>query len=145
MNSPRPILLLVLAVSLAVPSLQAAHKTWTNPAGGGWNTPGNWSPVGIPLAGDSVFITNAFAKDSAILTGGGMKGVALPADFMRIITEFLGVDKIQEGYGFSESSTFHWACEEGRYHVMPWVVPLLRAIQLVPPFCVLKMPLKVAA
>ena len=79
----------------------------------------------IAKAGLERSVTNVFAKDSAILTGGGMKGVALPPDFMRIITEFLGVDKIQEGYGFSESSTFHWACEEGRYHVMPWVIPFI--------------------
>ena len=32
----------------------------------------------------------------------GMKGVALPDDFMDVITEFLGVDRIQVGYGFSE-------------------------------------------
>jgi hypothetical protein len=70
-------------------------------------------------------VKNVFAKDSAILTGGGMKGVALPENFLDVITEFLGVDEIQQGYGFSESSTFHWACEEGRYHVMPWVIPFI--------------------
>jgi hypothetical protein len=79
----------------------------------------------IAKAGLERGVKNVFAKDSAILTGGGMKGVALPADFMDVITEFLGVDKIQVGYGFSESSTFHWACEEGRYHVMPWVIPFI--------------------
>lgn len=70
-------------------------------------------------------VKNVFAKDSAILTGGGMKGVALPENFLEVIMEFLGVDRIQQGYGFSESSTFHWACDEGRYHVMPWVVPFI--------------------
>ena len=70
-------------------------------------------------------VSNVFAQDSAILTGGGMKGVALPDNFMDVIKEFLGVDKIQQGYGFSESSTFHWACDEGRYHVMPWVIPFV--------------------
>ena len=79
----------------------------------------------IAKAGLQRGVKNVFAKDSAILTGGGMKGVALPPDFMTVITEFLGVDKIQVGYGFSESSTFHWACEEGRYHVMPWVIPFI--------------------
>jgi len=79
----------------------------------------------IAKAGLERGVKNVFAKDSAILTGGGMKGIALPADFMDVITEFLGVDKIQVGYGFSESSTFHWACAEGRYHVMPWVIPFI--------------------
>jgi hypothetical protein len=79
----------------------------------------------IAKAGLERGVTNVFAKDSAILTGGGMKGVALPDNFMDVITEFLGVEKIQQGYGFSESSTFHWGCEEGRYHVMPWVIPFV--------------------
>ena len=78
----------------------------------------------IAKAGLERGVRNVFAKDSAILTGGGMKGVALPDNFLEVIMEFLGVDMIQQGYGFSESSTFHWACEEGRYHVMPWVIPL---------------------
>jgi hypothetical protein len=79
----------------------------------------------IANAGLQRGVKDVFAKDSAILTGGGMKGVALPDDFMDVITRFLGVDRIQVGYGFSESSTFHWACEEGRYHVMPWVIPFV--------------------
>ena len=54
-----------------------------------------------------------------------MKGVVLPDDFMEVIKEFLGVDRIQVGYGFSESSTFHWGCSEGRYHVAPWVIPFV--------------------
>jgi hypothetical protein len=79
----------------------------------------------IARAGLERGVKNVFAKDSAILTGGGMKGVALPDNFLDVIKEFLGVDEIQQGYGFSESSTFHWACEEGRYHVMPWVIPFI--------------------
>ena len=79
----------------------------------------------IAKAGLERGIREVFAKDSAILTGGGMKGIVLPADFMDVITEFLGVDRIQVGYGFSEASTFHWACAQGRYHVMPWVIPFV--------------------
>src|ERR1700761_921917 len=70
-------------------------------------------------------VRNVFSPDSAILTGGGMKGVVLPDDFMEVIKDFLGVDRIQVGYGFSESSTFHWGCSEGRYHVAPWVIPFV--------------------
>ena len=96
------------------------------------------------LAGKRVFMTSAyslmyelaasglerglkgvFAPDSEILTGGGTKGMVLPDNFMEVIQEFLGVDRIQEGYGMSEISAFHWACDEGRYHVQPWVIPFL--------------------
>jgi hypothetical protein len=79
----------------------------------------------IAKAGLERGVRNVFSPDSAILTGGGMKGVALPDDFMDVIKEFLGVDRIQVGYGFSESSTFHWGCSEGRYHVAPWVIPFV--------------------
>ncbi|MDM3976121.1 hypothetical protein QRB36_18300 [Mycobacterium marseillense] len=79
----------------------------------------------IAKAGLQRGVRNVFAPDSAILTGGGMKGIALPHDFMDVIKEFLGVDRIQVGYGFSESSTFHWGCSQGRYHVAPWVIPFV--------------------
>ncbi len=68
-------------------------------------------------------VKNVFAKNSAILTGGGLKGMVLPDDYMEVIKDFLGVDRIQEGYGMSEISALHWACDEGRYHVQPWVIP----------------------
>lgn len=55
----------------------------------------------IAKAGLQRGVRNVFAPDSAILTGGGMKGVALPEDFMDVIKEFLGVERIQVGYGFS--------------------------------------------
>ena len=79
----------------------------------------------VASAGLQRGVKNVFAKDSAILTGGGLKGVALPDDYMDVIHEFLGVDRIQEGYGFSEQSAFHWGCSEGRYHVQPWVIPFV--------------------
>ncbi|MCW2794995.1 hypothetical protein [Nocardioides sp.] len=79
----------------------------------------------IAKAGLDRGIKDVFAKDSAILTGGGAKGFVLPDNYMDVIREFLGVDKIQEGYGFSEQNAFHWACDEGRYHVQPWVIPFV--------------------
>jgi hypothetical protein len=69
--------------------------------------------------------TAVFAPDSIILTGGGMKGAVLPDDWLDLVHEFLGVDRLRKGYGFSEGGTFHWRCEEDRYHVMPWVIPFL--------------------
>ena len=79
----------------------------------------------VAKAGLERGVMDVFAKDSVILTGGGLKGVALPLDYMDVIHRFLGVDRIQEGYGFSEQSAFHWGCSEGRYHVQPWVIPFV--------------------
>lgn len=79
----------------------------------------------VAAAGLERGMRHVFARDSAILTGGGMKGFVLPPDYMEVIKEFLGVDRIQEGYGMSEISTLNWACDEGRYHVQPWVIPFV--------------------
>jgi len=79
----------------------------------------------LAAAGLERGIRQVFAPDSAILTGGGTKGMVLPDNYMEVIQEFLGVDRVQEGYGMSEISAFHWACDEGRYHVQPWVIPFL--------------------
>lgn len=68
-------------------------------------------------------IKQVFDPDSAFLTGGGMKGAVLPDNYLEVIYEFLGVKEIKKGYGFSEGGTFHWLCEHGHYHVMPWVIP----------------------
>ncbi len=79
----------------------------------------------VAAAGLEKGIKGVFAKDSAILTGGGTKGFVLPDNFLEVIKEFMGVDVIQEGYGMSEISAFHWACEEGHYHMSPWVIPYI--------------------
>jgi hypothetical protein len=79
----------------------------------------------VAAAGLERGIRGVFASNSAILTGGGLKGFVLPGDYMEVIQEFLGVDRIQEGYGMSEISALHWACEEGCYHVQPWVIPFV--------------------
>jgi hypothetical protein len=79
----------------------------------------------VATAGLERGVSAVFAPNSAILTGGGMKGFVLPDNYMDVIREFLGVERIQEGYGFSEQNALHWACEEGRYHVQPWIIPFV--------------------
>ncbi|WP_319448699.1 MULTISPECIES: hypothetical protein [unclassified Mycobacterium] len=66
-----------------------------------------------------------FASNSAILTGGGAKGQVLPEGYMDVIKEFYGGVRIQEGYAFSEHNGVHFACEQGRYHLQPWVIPFV--------------------
>jgi hypothetical protein len=79
----------------------------------------------LARAGLEQGVKDVFAPNSAILTGGGTKGHVLPDDYMDVIRAFLGVERIQEGYGMSEISALHWACDEHRYHVQPWVIPYL--------------------
>jgi hypothetical protein len=79
----------------------------------------------VAAAGLERGVRAVFAPNSAILTGGGTKGFVLPDNYMDVIRGFLGVQRIQEGYGFSEQNALHWACEEGRYHVQPWIIPFV--------------------
>jgi hypothetical protein len=78
----------------------------------------------LALAGLAEGVHAEFAPNSAILTGGGAKGQVLPDGYMDVIEEFYGA-RIQEGYAFSEHNGVHFACDEGRYHIQPWVIPFL--------------------
>jgi hypothetical protein len=78
----------------------------------------------LASAGLEQGIRQTFAPDSAILTGGGGKGVVLPDGYMDTIREFYGND-VQEAYSFSEHNGVHWRCSEDRYHLQPWVVPFV--------------------
>ncbi|MCX6237685.1 MAG: autotransporter-associated beta strand repeat-containing protein, partial [Bacteroidia bacterium] len=59
----------VLFLLLATNILQAALKTWVPTTGGAWNTGANWSPAGVPGAGDDVVInSNQTANITAVPT-----------------------------------------------------------------------------
>ncbi|WP_244438414.1 long-chain-fatty-acid--protein ligase [Mycolicibacterium septicum] len=66
-----------------------------------------------------------FAPNSVVLAGGGAKGQVLPDNYMDVIREFYGVPRIHEGYSFSEHNGVHFACEQNRYHIQPWVIPFV--------------------
>ena len=63
----------------------------------------------------------AFAPGSAVMGGGGGKGMVLPDDYMATIETFFGVDRVNDGYGMTEQSGFMVSCEANRFHVAPWV------------------------
>jgi hypothetical protein len=63
----------------------------------------------------------AFAPGSAVMGGGGAKGMVLPDDFLDTIQSFFGVERMNDGYGMTEQSGFMVSCEAGRFHVAPWV------------------------
>lgn len=79
----------------------------------------------MAAAGLEKGLRHVFAPDSVVRTGGGTKGMVLPDNYMDVIREFLGVEHIHEIYGMSEVNAMHWACEQGHYHVQPWVIPFL--------------------
>jgi hypothetical protein len=63
--------------------------------------------------------------DTLVLSGGGNKGRALPEDYQQQFAAFYdGVRRVRS-YGMTELQGSCLACEKGRYHVPPWVIPLV--------------------
>jgi hypothetical protein len=65
--------------------------------------------------------------DSVISTGGGLKGLTVPDDYEDLIEAQYGIDKSgwYRQYGCSEIISHMVGCRNGRYHVPPWVVPIV--------------------
>jgi hypothetical protein len=65
--------------------------------------------------------------DSVISTGGGLKGLAVPADYEDLIQAQYGIkkDRWYRQYGCTEINSHMVGCRGGRYHIPPWVVPLV--------------------
>ncbi len=66
-----------------------------------------------------------FHPDTIIASGGGLKGMNLPADYQAQLLDFFGPVRMKKTYGMSELSWAAPQCEAGRYHAAPWVIPLL--------------------
>ncbi|MGE3693347.1 MAG: hypothetical protein AB7F98_18375 [Novosphingobium sp.] len=67
----------------------------------------------------------AFAPGSAVMGGGGGKGIVLPDDYEQVICTFFGVERLNDGYGMTEQNGFMVSCEAGRFHVAPWATLFL--------------------
>jgi hypothetical protein len=68
----------------------------------------------------------AMHPGSVIATGGGTKGLVLPPDFQEQTWKFLGpIHFVLNVYGMSEMSTCYPACEHGKYHIVPWIMPFI--------------------
>lgn len=67
----------------------------------------------------------AFHPDTIIYTGGGLKGMALPADYRERIYAFYGTSRRYMAYGMTETGPTAPMCEAGRYHRPPWVMWLV--------------------
>jgi hypothetical protein len=68
-------------------------------------------------------VDGVFAPDSVVASGGGAKGLVVPDNWQEPVLQFFGVDSVKMGYGMSEVSAMHMMCEQGRYHVQPWIIP----------------------
>jgi hypothetical protein len=62
---------------------------------------------------------------SRVSTGGGTKGLPPPPEMESTIKRFAGVDVIYEAYGMTEIGDAFGSCEQGRFHIWPWIVPFV--------------------
>lgn len=78
-------------------------------------------------AGFSLGIRGAFAPDSVGFTGGGGKGITLPADWQQRLSEFSGIppSRWQANYGMTEITGPMPACIHGNHHIPAYTVPFL--------------------
>src|SRR6266568_3052059 len=67
------------ALVLSLASARAAQITWTNTAGGNWNSALNWSPNQVPGASDTAVITNAAAYTVTLDVSPTVGGLTLGA------------------------------------------------------------------
>jgi hypothetical protein len=78
-------------------------------------------------AGLALGIRAAFSPDSVGFTGGGGKGITLPADWQQRLAEFSGIppSQWQSNYGMTEITGPMPACTQGHYHIPAYTVPFL--------------------
>lgn len=89
---------------------------------------GTWAPLYLLLqAAKERGLSGGVHPESVILSGGGLKGIVLPADFREDIRHTLGLDDSRYLfiYGLSELTTFMPRCRAARYHVPPWLIPMV--------------------
>ncbi|MDE8654147.1 hypothetical protein [Novosphingobium album (ex Liu et al. 2023)] len=69
-----------------------------------------------------------FDPDNSIYVGGGLKRAQLPADYQEFVFETFNIpaDRHFQNYSMQELNSGMPKCREGgRYHVPPWIVPIL--------------------
>jgi len=66
-----------------------------------------------------------FHPDTLLSAGGGAKHFKLPPDFNEQIRSFFGNVKVRSGYGMSELTWLFPRCASGRYHMNPYLIPMV--------------------
>ncbi len=66
-----------------------------------------------------------FHPEAIIKAGGGVKGVALPADYKERVARFVGNVYRPANYGMTEMASLTARCEAGRYHAAPGLIMLV--------------------
>ena len=79
--------------------------------------------INTAIEGEKRGLSHIFAPNSAIITGGGLKGQDVPDDWCERIIRFYGVKSIRDGYGMTETTGYCPSCEHNHYHIYPFLIP----------------------
>ena len=77
---------------------------------------------------DKGYSAKDFNPDNCIYVGGGLKRAQLPADYKQFVHETFNIpaDRDFQNYSMQELNSGMPKCRDGnRYHIPPWVIPLL--------------------
>ncbi len=72
--------------------------------------------------------TCEFAPNSVVYTGGNTASLGLPDDWLDVANRFFNSNSnlnLKWIYGFNELTPLSVRCEHGRYHIVPWSIPLI--------------------
>ncbi|MFX0084079.1 MAG: hypothetical protein ACFFAU_00260 [Candidatus Hodarchaeota archaeon] len=88
---------------------------------------GVWQPIiETALKGHEMGLSQVFAPNSGIATGGGMKGYQPPEGWYDIVCDFYGVNSIKDNYGMTEMNGAGIpSCSKSNYHIFPWFIPFI--------------------
>lgn len=87
---------------------------------------GTWTLVhDVARAGVERGLEGVFAPDSVVTTSGGNKGQVLPDHWEQTVTRYAGVQRLHHAYGMTEMMGIHSLCEHDRYHIQPWMIPMV--------------------
>jgi hypothetical protein len=80
-------------------------------------------PVAQEAAKRGIF--NVFAPDGVMGSGGGGKGIVLPAGWFEQMKAFTGIKHSIRAYGMTEITGTMRACPTGYFHIPPFFIPYL--------------------
>lgn len=89
---------------------------------------GTWAPAyKLIMAAVERGFTKGLNPGSVMFAGGGLKGVVIPPDYKEQIQKAVKLDdsRYMRLYGMSEISTNFVGCSHHRYHIAPWLIPVV--------------------
>ena len=109
-------LVAVFMALLTVGAAQAVDYTWNGAASGAWNTPANWSPNGLPGAGDTVYFPSAVEITDGFTIGAGTLTITNGTGTVSLRGNITGLGRMEK-YGVGALSLYGNNTFSGGFYV----------------------------